>query len=339
MWQTLSQIFNSQLIAEALGTGATLLILAGLGYMFTDRAGVFNIAIEGLLLFAAFFAAVGAGATNNPWVGLLCGVAASLVVSLIFFAVSIKLRADIIIVGIGVNLLASAVTVFLLHGFFNNDSNYELSASQALPSFSVPGLSALPIIGPTFTSESILTYLAWLSIPLTWVVLYRTRLGLRIRSVGENPDAAASVGINVERIQLTAIMICGLLSGLAGAYLSIGPLPGFNKDMSAGQGWIALAAETLGKGTPVGTFVASIFFAAARGVSSNMSTAQLGAPQLVDAIPYVATVVGLAVAARRALSRRTGGAGRRRHRGQPPEQQPQPIAASQNADIQPATGA
>jgi len=328
----LSQIFNAQLIAEAFGTGGTLLILAGIGYMFTDRAGVFNIAIEGLLLFSAFFAAVASGSLSNSLAGVVAGVVASLVVSLIFYVISIRLRADIIIVGIGINLLASAVTVFLLNHLFGNEGSYQPPGLQTLPAFSIPGLSSLPVLGPTFTDESILTYVAWLVVPLAYVVLYRTPLGLRIRSVGENPEAAATVGINVKRIQLTAIMICGLLAGLAGCYLSIGPLGGFVRDMSAGQGWIALSAETLGNGTPVGTFIASVFFAASRGVSSNMQAANIGASQLADAIPYVVTIVGLALAARRETLRRLG-----RRRGKGPE--PQPIAASQTADVQPVTGA
>jgi simple sugar transport system permease protein len=150
--------------------------------------------------------------------------------------------------------------------------------------------------------------------------------------VGENPEAAATVGINVQRIQFIAIMICGLLAGLAGCYLSIGPFGGFNRDMSAGQGWIALAAETLGNGTPLGTFVSCVFFAASEGVSSNMQAANIGASQLAHSIPYVVTIIGLAIAARRATVRRRG---RRRGRGG----EPQPIAASQTADVQPATGA
>lgn len=318
----LSQIFNAQLIAEAFGTGGTLLILAGIGYMFTDRAGVFNIAIEGLLLFSAFFAAVASGSLGNSFAGVVAGVAAALVVSLIFYFVSIRLKADIIVVGIAVNLLASGVTVFLLNHLFGNEGLYQPPNLQTLPAFSIPGLRSLPVIGPTFTNESVLTYLAWLAVPVSYVVLYRTPLGLRIRSVGENPEAAATVGIDVERIQLTAIMICGLLAGLAGCYLSIGPFGGFNRDMSAGQGWIALAAETLGNGAPAGTFLSCVFFAASQGVSSNMQAANIGASQLAHSIPYVVTVIGLAIAARRATLRRLG-----QRRGKGPE--PRPVAASQ----------
>ena len=328
----LSQIFNAQLIAEAFGTGGTLLILAGIGYMFTDRAGVFNIAIEGLLLFAAFFAAVASGSLSNALAGVVAGVAAALVVSLIFYVVSIRLRADIIVVGIAVNLLASGVTVFLLNHLFGNEGLYQPPRLRTLPALSIPGLRSLPVLGPTFTGESILTYVAWLVVPLSYLVLYHTPLGLRIRSVGENPEAAATVGINVQRIQFIAIMICGLLAGLAGCYLSIGPFGGFNRDMSAGQGWIALAAETLGNGTPLGTLLSCVFFAASEGVSSNMQAANIGASQLAHSIPYVVTIIGLAIAARRATVRRRA---RRRGRGA----EPQPIAVPHNADAQPVTGA
>jgi simple sugar transport system permease protein len=329
------QIFNTQLIAEALGTGATLLILAGIGYLFTDRAGVFNIAVEGLLLFSAFFAAVGSGTFGNSGLGLLCGVAAALVVSALFFVVSIWMRADIIVVGIAINLLASGVTVFLLSHLFHNEGLYQPENLPTLPSFSIPGLSDLPIVGATFQNENILTYLAWLSVPAASLVLYRTPLGLRIRSVGENAEAAATVGINVQLVQFTSIMICGLLCGLAGCYLSIGPSGGFVRDMSAGQGWIALAAETLGGGTPLGTLLAAILFAASEGVSSNAQAAasSLGEGQFVTALPflahslpYVVTVIGLAVAARRAMTRRTGRARRR-----DPEPQPAAIAATESS--------
>lgn len=300
------QIFNAQLIADAFGAGGTVLILAGLGYLFTDRAGVFNIAIEGLLLFAAFFAAVGSGTTSNVWAGVGAGVGASLVVSLIFFGVSIGLRADIIVVGIAINLLASGTTVFLLSHWFGTEANYQPSTLQALPAFSIPGLDNLPLLGPTFTGQSILTYVAVLLVPIVHIVLYRTPLGLRIRSVGENPEASATVGINVRLVQLTAVLICGVLVGLGGAYLSLGPLAGFNRDMSAGQGWIALAAETLGRGTPIGTFLSCIFFGASEGVASNMKAANIGAGQLADAVPYAVTVVGLALAARRVTLGRLG---------------------------------
>src|SRR5262249_17812559 len=151
----------------------------------------------------------------------------------------------------------------------------------------------------TFTDQDILTYVAVLLVPVVHVVLYRTPLGLRIRSVGENPEASATVGINVRLVQLIAVLICGALVGLGGTYLSLGPLAGFNRDMSAGQGWIALAAETLGRGTPVGTFLSCIFFGGSEGVASNMKAANIGAGQLADAVPYLVTTVGLALAARR----------------------------------------
>ncbi len=326
----LGQLFNAQLIAEALGAGSTVLLLAGLGYLFTDRAGVFNIAIEGLLLVAAFFAAVGAGTFGSSAAGLAAGVAASLVVSLIFYLVGIGLRADIIVVGIAINLLAGGVTVFLLNYLFGNEGAYHPSGLPTIPNVGIPGLRALPVLGPTFADESLLTYAAWLLVPVAHVVLYRTPLGLHIRAVGENPEAAGTVGINVRLTQFIAIMICGLLAGLAGCYLSIGPLAGFVRDMSAGQGWIALAAETLGAATPLGTLLACVFFGAAQGVSSNMQAAGLGASQFAHAIPYAVTVVGLALAARRATGRRRRRRRRRRRgSGAPPaDPEPQPLAAS-----------
>jgi simple sugar transport system permease protein len=306
-----SQIFNVQLLADAIGSGGTVLILAGLGYLFTDRAGVFNIAIEGLLLFAAFFAAAASGTSGNVWLGVAAGVGGALVVSWIFFAVSIGLRADIIVVGIAINLLAGGVTVFLLNHWFGVEGNYQPDTLRTIPAYSIPGLDKLPALGVIFTNQNLLSYIAVLLVPLAHIVLYKTPLGLHIRSVGENPEAAATVGISVPRTQFIAVMICGALTGLGGCFLSIGPLGGFNRDMSAGQGWIALAAETLGRGTPVGTFVSCLFYGASQGVSSNMQAANIGAGQLAQSIPYVVTVVGLAIAAR-------GFVRRRRRSGPPP---------------------
>ena len=299
-----AQIFNIQLLVDAVGSGGTVLILAGLGYLFTDRAGVFNIAIEGLLLFSAFFAAAASGTSGNLWLGVAGGVGGALVVSVIFFAVSIGLRADIIVVGIAVNLLAGGVTVFLLNQWFGVSGNYQPESLQTIPACSIPGLDNLPGIGAVFTNQNVLSYVAILLVPLVHVVLYRTPLGLHIRSVGENPEAAETVGINVRRTQFIAVMICGVLTGLGGCFLSIGPLGGFNRDMSAGQGWIALAAETLGRGTPVGTLLSCLFYGASQGVSYNMQAAGIGAGQLAQAIPYAVTVVGLAIAARGVVVRR-----------------------------------
>ncbi len=298
------QIFNIQLLVDAVGSGGTVLILAGLGYLFTDRAGVFNIAIEGLLLFSAFFAAAASGTSGNLWLGIAGGVGGALVVSMIFFAVSIGLRADIIVVGIAINLLAGGVTVFLLNHWFGVEGNYQPASLRTIPAYSIPGLDHLPGIGALFTNQNALSYVAILLVPLAHVVLYKTPLGLHIRSVGENPEAAATVGISVRRTQFIAVMICGLLTGLGGCFLSIGPLGGFNRDMSAGQGWIALAAETLGRGTPVGALIACLFYGASQGVSYNMQAAGIGAGQLAQAIPYAVTVVGLAIAARGVVARR-----------------------------------
>jgi general nucleoside transport system permease protein len=331
MLDQLGQIFNAQLVAEAFGAGATVFILGGLGYLFTDRAGVFNITVEGLLLFSAFFAAVGAGTFGSALVGVLCGIVAALVVSLVFFIVSIRLRADIIVVGIAINLLASGTTVFLLNHIYGNEGSYQPTGLATVPAVTIPGMSNLPLLGPTFTDQSVLTFVAWLMVPACHVLLYRTPLGLHIRSVGENPEAAATVGVNVQRTQFIAIMLCGFLCGIGGCYLSIGPLHGFVRDMSAGQGWISLAAETLGGATPIGTLIACVFFGAAQGISSNMQAAGIGASQFAHSIPYVVTIIGLAIAARRATVQRLG-----RRGGKGPDVEP--IATAQSAGAQPAAG-
>lgn len=284
---------------------APVLMLAGIGYLFTDRAGVFQIGVEGLMLVSAFFDASVNSSTNNPWLGLLAGVAASLAMSGLFYVFGILWQADIVIVGIAINILAAGGTTYLSAVFYGSEGQCcQVNPTATLPSFTLSGVASLPIVGPSVTNQSVLVYIAWLSVAVASVVLYRTRLGLHIRAVGENAEAAATVAIPVRRVQLIAIMICGMLCGLAGAYF-VEQAGQFTQQMTAGNGFIALAAETFGNATPIGTFLAALLFGLAQSLSDHVtslpSLQQLS--QFVSALPYAVTIIALILTAARVRGR------------------------------------
>ncbi|MDQ3855796.1 MAG: ABC transporter permease [Chloroflexota bacterium] len=275
---------------------ATPILLAALGGLFTQQAGVLNIALEGLMLTAAFFGAAGAYYTHNAWLGLLAGVLASMALSAVFGVFSIQLRADLVVAGIAVNLFAAGATLVLLQRFFHTKGNF--SPGARLPNVRLEFIRDVPVLGHLFAQQNILVYVGLVLIAVSHIVLYRTPFGLRVRSVGENPEAAETAGVPVQRIQFATVLISGVLCGLAGVNLSLGYLSEYTTNMTAGRGFIALAAQTFGNATPVGTAVASIFFGFTDALSVRLQTRGLPS-QFVLMLPYLATVAALVLVARR----------------------------------------
>lgn len=263
---------------------ATPLILAAMGGILSERSGVINIALEGLMLTGAFFAVVGTHYTGSAWWGLLLGVFAAGVGGTLHAIWCITFRADQIVAATAINLLASGVTLFLLERIFNQS-----------------GTSAPVKRLPVFWSDvSILVPVAFLSVPLVAVFLYRTKPGLRVQAAGEHPQAAESVGINVTRYRYACVIASGLLAGLGGAYLSIGELGTFTREMTQGRGFIALAAVIFGNWTPLGALGASSLFAASQAVPLQAQAQGLGINRdLLLAVPYVLTLVAIAGFVRR----------------------------------------
>lgn len=280
------------------------LILAGIGYLFTDKAGVFNIGLEGLMLIAAFVSAVVQFTTGSAALAIAAGTASSLAVSLLFYLFAIILEADVIIVGIAVNLLAGGLTTFLVQRFYGLGNCCQVNPSSTVPIVTVPLLNRAPIIGPSVDSQSLFVYASWMSVAVASVILYRTRLGLHLRAVGENAEAAATVGIDVNRTRLYALLLCGTFCGLAGCFFSQAQQE-FSQNMTAGYGFIALAAETFGNATPLGTFLACVFFGLTQSFSDHLNSLAGDYSQFVTALPYVLTVVALVVAGVRFRRRRT----------------------------------
>ena len=298
---------------------AVPLLLCSLAGLFSERAGIFDIGLEGKMLAAAFFAAATAAVTGSVWFGLLFGIAASMLFSLLHGLASITFRGNQLISGVAINFLAAGITVLIGQSWFKlGGRTPSLSGNARFKELTLPfadKVSDVPIFGPIYSEllsgHTALAYLSILLVPLSWYVLYRTRFGLRLRAVGENPAAVDTAGISVIKLRYSAIIICGLLCGLAGAYLSTGLAAGFVKDMSAGRGFIALAALIFAKWRPWHILTATLLFGLLEAISNRFQNIDLFGfilpIQLMQALPYVLTVVILAGFVGKAIPPLAGG--------------------------------
>ncbi|MDQ2683751.1 MAG: ABC transporter permease [Chloroflexota bacterium] len=258
---------------------ATPLIFAAMGGLISEKSGVMNIALEGLMLIGAFFAVVGAHYLENAWAGVALGVLAAGATALIHAFWSITLKADQIVAATAIILLGSGITVFLLLRFFNQSGQS-------------PRVDRLPTF---WGSVSILVPVAFVLVPVVWWVLNRTKVGLHIQAAGESPKAAESVGINVNLYRYVCVTLSGVLAGLGGVFLSIGDLSLFSREMTQGRGFIALAAVIFGNWTPFGALAACLLFAAAQALPIQAQATGLGVNRdLLLALPYILTLVAIA---------------------------------------------
>ena len=299
---------------------ATPLLLACLAGLFSERAGVFDIGLEGKMLAAAFFSAAIAALTGSVWLGLAAGLAASIALSLLHGLASITFRGNQLISGVAINFLAAGLTVLIAQDWFQQGGRTpSLMGGARFEPITLPfagSLSGVPIFGPIYSElisgHSILVYIAFAMVPLTWWVLYRTRFGLRLRAVGENPAAVDTAGVSVVGLRYAAVIICGVLCGIAGAYLSTALQAGFVKDMSAGRGFIALAALIFAKWRPWYALYATLLFGlfGALETRPDVIEALIGMKvqgQLLGALPYIMTVIILAGFVGKAIPPRAGG--------------------------------
>ena len=297
----------------------TPLLLACLAGLYSERAGIFDIGLEGKMLMAAFTAASVAYATGSAWLGLIAGIGGSLALSLIHGLASITFRGNQLISGVAINFLAAGLTVLLGQKIFGlGGRTPSLSGAARFNEITLPfadSLRGVPVIGPIYadliSGHTILVYVAFLCVPLTWWVLYRTRFGLRLRAVGENPASVDTAGVSVTRMRYAAVAICGILCGIAGAYLATGISAGFVKDMTAGRGYIALAALIFAKWRPWPALFATLLFGLMEAVSNRFPNLDLGfvtVPSMfMNALPYILTVIILAGFVGRAIPPRAGG--------------------------------
>lgn len=298
---------------------ATPLLLACLAGLFSERAGIFDIGLEGKMLVAAFLSAAMAAITGSVWIGLLSGIFASLLFSAVHGLASITFRGNQLISGVALNFLAAGLTVLIAqHWFSQGGRTPSLIGGARFEPITLPfaeALQGVPIFGPIYyeliSGHTILVYVAALAVPATWYILFRTRFGLRLRAVGENPAAVDTAGISVVGLRYAAVGICGLLCGLAGAYLATGLSAGFVKDMTAGRGYIALAALIFAKWRPWYALMACLLFGFLEAIANRFQNIELLGVlipvQLMQALPYILTVVILAGFVGKAIPPRAGG--------------------------------
>ena len=276
----MAEIFTIALIWSTLRS-STSLILAALGGLFSERSGVINIALEGMMLAGAFTAAAVTYATGSPYVGLLGGMMAGMLIAAIHALACIRYQADQVVTGTAINILMLGMPAFLSGAFFlSSGSTPQIPKEHLVP--------WLPI------------FIAIVMVPLSWYVLYKTPFGLRLRSVGENPEAADAAGVRVARMRYAGVLLSGVLAGLGGAYLSIGQSSLFTRNMTSGRGFIALAALIFGKWRPFQTLLACLLF----GLTDAIATQMQGVVKLpsgddipvqfIQMLPYILTIVVLA---------------------------------------------
>jgi len=278
---------------QATLTAAVLLLLPALGGVISERSGVTNIAMEGMMLTGAFFAVVADLSWHNAWLATLVAVIAGGLMALIHAFVSIQFRADQIVSGIAINIFAAGLTVFLVNRIYGFQDIGHIGPTEGLPYIDVHGLDQIPFFGTVIFDQNVVVYIALILLVATHVVLFRTRLGLRIRAVGEHPQAADTAGLNVFAIRYASVITSGLLSGLSGAFLAIGISNTFVPNMTGGRGYIALAAMIFGKWTPFGAFIACLIFGLGQAIYDNNSFIHVS-PYLLSMLPYVLTLIVLA---------------------------------------------
>ena len=269
------------------------LVFGGLAGVVGERSGTINIAIEGQLLGGAFLAAVVASASGSPWAGLLAAPPAGILVALLLALFGLKYRVNQIVVGVVLNVLVSGLTGFLFSTVLSDSGS--LNRAMRLPRLPVPGLSHVPVLGPVLFNQTILVYAMYAAVGILSLMLFRSRWGLRMRAVGEHPRAADTVGIAVMRTRVNNLVLGGALAGLGGAFFTVGSGLSFTKGISAGNGYIALAAMILGAWNPLGTLWAALLFGFATSVGQTLSV--IGSPiptNFILMIPYVVTILAVA---------------------------------------------
>lgn len=282
----------SKFIAADLRT-ATPLLLAGLGIVFSERAGVVNIGVEGMMLVGALAGVLGSYFFGSVWMGTLVAMICSGIIGLLFAYLSVSVKANQIVIGAAINILGLGLTTSFARTVFGVNT-----APPKIDSFSriqIPVLSDIPYLGTAFFQSNALVFIAVLLVPIASFVMFRTDVGLKVRAVGEHPKACDTVGINVYLVRYLTIVFSGIMSGVAGAYVSMGLLSFFTENMIAGRGFMALAAVIFGKYRPAGVLVAALVFGAAEALQFRLQAAGTSIPfQFLLMLPYVLTILALA---------------------------------------------
>ncbi len=293
MWsEILGTLFSLRTIDSALRL-ATPIALAAMGGTFSERAGIINIGLEGMLLASAFAGVLGSFLTGSALVGVLLAVVAGALTAAVFSFFTVELKANHVVAGVGVNILALGLTTWLMQVIWG--SRGTSPDVNGVPTIRIPGLERVPVLGELFGETSPFLYVMLLLVGGAWVLLFKTPFGLRIRMTGEHPEAADTLGINVRFVKHFSVILGGAVTGVGGAYLSLGHLSWFSMNMSAGRGYMALAANIFGQWNPIGGLGASFLFSFADAVQIRLQGVDMALPHnLIQMLPYVLTIVVLA---------------------------------------------
>lgn len=289
----LDAIFSPEFLNATL-RATTPILFAALASTIASRSGVINMALEGIMLFTALFGVIFSAAFQSAWLGLFATMAAGGFIGFFLAFFVLRLKTDEILAAIALNLIANGATILILL-YVSGDRGISSSIqSLIIPRISLPLIKDIPFLGQVLSNQNILTYISLIMVALVHIFLYKTPLGLQIRAVGESKDAAESVGISSKKIRYISLTLSGVLASMGGYFLSGGYMTRFTSGMSAGRGFIALAADAMGGNTPIGSFLVSMLFGAAQALSNIL---QLGTwpHELIQMLPYATTLIGLGV--------------------------------------------
>ncbi len=268
------------------------ILFAALGGMYSERSGVVNIGLEGIMLVGAFAGVVGSYFTGSYWIGALVAILSGILIAALFALITVKIKINQIVSGVAINLLAIGLTSFFYRALFGI-TTVPITV-KAFEPLNIPILSNIPIIGEIFFKQTALAYIAFLLVPISYYIFYKTSIGLSIRTVGEHPMAADTVGIPVNKVRTICVLVSGALAGLGGCFLSLGQFNMFVDNMVSGRGFIAVAAVIFGKWSPKGVLMASLIFGVADALQIRMQMSGLGIPyQFLLMFPYLLTVVAV----------------------------------------------
>ncbi|WIV12370.1 ABC transporter permease [Proteiniborus sp. MB09-C3] len=305
----MDNIFNITFFVALLSASLRLsvpILFAALGGMYSERSGVVNIGLEGIMLIGAFSGVVGSYFSGNQWIGALAAVLSGLLIGALFALITVRIKINQIVSGVAINLLAVGLTSFFYRALFGITTTP--ITVKAFESVNIPLLSNIPVLGEIFFRQTILVYIAFLLVPISAFILYRTSWGLSIRTVGEHPMAADTVGIPVDKVRTICVLISGALAGLGGSFLSLGQFNMFVDNMISGRGFIAVAAVIFGKWNPKGILMASLIFGVADALQIRLQTAGVAIPyQFLLMFPYLLTVVAVTGIVGRTVSPRALG--------------------------------
>ncbi len=291
MDKILSAIFTPAFLFSVIRV-STPLIFGSMAALICNRGGMLHIAFEGIMLSAAFFGMLISAWTQNIVLGIIGAVVGGLLISMLLGYFNLVLNSDRTLTGIALNTFASAGTIFALYLLVKDKGTSRSLPSLVVPNIEIPVIKNIPVLGPAISGHNALTYVAFIAVIITYILVFRTPLGLRIRTVGESPDAATSVGINVMKVRFTTLAISAVIASLAGAYMSMGYLSWFSRDMMAGRGFMSIAAQNLGVALPLPSFLASVGFGAVTALANVLQTLNMPS-EIIQSLPYVATLIGL----------------------------------------------